>query len=51
MKAVESRHPHAADPDSGPEGYESPAVVEVLCPEDLRREVHYAGVVISGPPG
>jgi hypothetical protein len=26
-----------------PEGYEPPAVEEVLSPQDLAREVHYAG--------
>ena len=31
-----------------PEGYEPPGVDEVLSPEDLEREIHYAGVTISG---
>jgi hypothetical protein len=51
MTAAESRNPHAPGPDTGPEGYEAPAVVEVLRAEDLRREVHYAGIVFSGPAG
>ena len=51
MTAAESRDPRTSGMDSGPEGYEAPAVVEVLHPEDLRREVHYAGVVNSLPAG
>jgi hypothetical protein len=51
MTAVESRHSDAPGVDAGPAGYEPPEVVEVLRAEDLRREVHYAGIVISGPPG
>ena len=52
MRPAESRDPRAPGPDAGsPNGYEPPAVVEVLRADDLRREVHYAGVVISGPAG
>lgn len=53
MTAAESRDPRAPGPDAGspPAGYKPPAIVEVLRAEDLRREVHYAGVVISGPAG
>ncbi|HUF88396.1 MAG TPA: hypothetical protein VMR66_00270 [Gemmatimonadota bacterium] len=31
--------------------YEAPAIEEVLSPDDLSREVHYAGVVGSPAPG
>lgn len=34
-----------------PEGYEAPGVDEVLGPEDLEREIHYAGVTQSGQIG
>lgn len=41
------------DPQNGthpgaPAGYEPPAVEEVLSPDDLSREVHYAGA--NGSP-
>jgi hypothetical protein len=53
MTAAESRDSRDPGPDAGSlrKGYEPPAVVEVLRAEDLRREVHYAGVLISGPAG
>jgi hypothetical protein len=30
--------------EHGPHEYEPPRIEEVLCAEDLEREVHYAGV-------
>jgi hypothetical protein len=36
------------DQTGAPEGYEPPAIEEVLSPDELQREVHYAGAVASG---
>jgi hypothetical protein len=36
------------DQSGAPEGYEPPAIEEVLGADELQREVHYAGATGSG---
>ena len=45
------QRPKDASASGVPDGYEPPAVDEVLRSEDLARESHYAGVIVSGAPG
>lgn len=46
-----SERPEAGTDRDAPKEYEPPAVEEALSPDDLSREVHYAGVVGSPAPG
>ncbi len=40
-----------ADPKADSEGYVSPAIEAVVTPQDMEREVHYAGNEISAKAG
>jgi hypothetical protein len=50
MDADQREIPKSAEVGAPPT-YEAPKIETVLTPEDLEREVHYAGVLRSAGPG